>query len=280
MLGKLIKYEFKATAKIILLFYAALIVVAVINYFVMPWTDTGESLNSAIAFGSTLGAAKTVLQGLLMVMYVLFSIATVMVSMVVIVIRFYKLLGDEGYLMFTLPVTTSQHIISKLIVGVVWNLLSILIVGISAMIVIGRASVFGAIADLWRSTVAWGFSPGLWLFCIMLCVFLYVVSGILQFYTAISIGPHITKSRIGGSIIAYIIIYIAMQVVSTIGTMVMMLFLSDGMFTSVQSADDMVHQVNYIATGHFLLLAGISLAVGIACYVITHRMIDRKLNLG
>ena len=41
-------------------------------------------------------------------------------------------LGDEGYLMFTLPVTPAQHITAKLAVGTVWTLLSLALAVLAA----------------------------------------------------------------------------------------------------------------------------------------------------
>jgi hypothetical protein len=282
MLGKLIKYEFKATAKIILLFYAALLVVALINYLVMPWTDTGSSINSALSAGSALDTTKGVLQGLLITTYLLFTVAAIVVSLVVVVLRFYKMLGDEGYLMFTLPVTTAQHIFSKLIVAVVWNLLSLLIVGISAFIVIGRFDVIQSLSELWREAAAYGVRPGLWLFCIVLCVLLYLISAILEFYAAISIGPHITKSRVGGSIIAFIIIYVATQFVALIGVLFLLIPLSGSRYDyTFESTNiyEMVNWMNSMALTYFIILATLAIVIGGACYYITHRMIDKKLNL-
>jgi hypothetical protein len=283
MLGRLIKYEFKATAKIILLFYAALLVVAVINFFVMPWTDTGSSLNMSLAFGDALNTTKGVLQGMMMVVYLLFTAATIAVSYVVVVMRFYRMLGDEGYLMFTLPVTTTQHIFSKLIVAVVWNVLSLLLVGLSALIVIGRADVISSIPSLWSEAVANGIHPGIWLLCIGIYLLFTIILSILQFYTAIAIGPHITKSRIGGSIIAYIIVYVAAQLVSTIGMVFMMLFMSNTTYDytyGVSGMREMTGMINSMAFGYFVLLTAVTVVAAIPCYFITHHMIDKKLNLG
>ena len=55
------------------------------------------------------------------------------------VIRFYKnFFTDEGYLMFTLPVKTSDLILSKTLVAVIWRLISFLFIILS---VFGIASV-------------------------------------------------------------------------------------------------------------------------------------------
>jgi hypothetical protein len=46
-------------------------------------------------------------------------------TLIVLIQRFYKnLLGDEGYLMFTLPVQSWSHILSKLAVSMLWTVVS------------------------------------------------------------------------------------------------------------------------------------------------------------
>jgi hypothetical protein len=284
MLGKLIKYEFRATAKIILLSWAALLVIAVINYFVMPWTDTGSSLGASLALGDSMGTVKGIMEGLLFIMYVLFAVAVVVMSFVLMVIRYYKMLGDEGYLMFTLPVTANQHILSKLITAVVWNVSSLLLVGLSVFIVIGRFDVLRGIAEFWRMAVTGGYHPGLWVLCIALFILVYAVSGMLQFYTAMSIGPHITNSRIGGSIIAYIIIYIGAQIISTIGALIMILPMSNERYSftydgSTGPPKELIEMMNSIAFGYFITLILVGLAIAIPCYFISHYMVSKKLNL-
>ncbi|MDR1271600.1 MAG: hypothetical protein LBK04_01190 [Clostridiales Family XIII bacterium] len=285
MLSKLIKYEFRATAKIILLSWAALFVIAVINYFAMPWTDTGSSLGASLALGDAIGAVKGTMQGILFFTYVLSAVAVAAMSFVLMVIRYYKLLGDEGYLMFTLPVTASQHIISKLITSVVWNVSSLLLVGLSVFIVIGRFDVLRAIPEYWRSAVEQGLQPGLWVFCTVVFVFVYAVSGMLQFYTAISIGSHITRSRIGGSIIGYIIVYIGSQIINGIGALILIMPMSSETYiypTYISSSAGMgstAGMVNSIVLSYFITFILVGLAIAIPCYFISHYMISKKLNL-
>ena len=55
------------------------------------------------------------------------AVAVAVVSVMTIVTRFTRnLLGREGYLMHTLPVTETQLVTSKLISSTVWSLCSIL----------------------------------------------------------------------------------------------------------------------------------------------------------
>jgi hypothetical protein len=283
LLGKLIKYEFKATAKIILLFWLGLVVVSVINFFVMPWTDAGSSLGASLAFGDTLNTVKGIMQGLVFVMYILISIAVIVVSLVIVVMRFYKMLGDEGYLYFTLPVTASQHIFSKLIVAAIWNICSTLLVGLSVLIVIGRHDVFAKIPEFWRYAVNAGTHPGVWLLCIAITIVVVTVTSIIEFYTAISIGPHITRSRIGGSIIAYIIIYVATQIIGIIGSLIMLLAMqaqTEEVIFSTGSVSSAIETANSVALGYFILMVVMDLVIAIPCYFIMRHMLNKKLNLG
>lgn len=108
MLGKLLKYEFKATSRTFIPLYIAIIVVAFINGLVF-------NVNSEMT--NVQGIGILVLGALFLALGVLTIVVTVQ--------RFSKnLLGDEGYLMFTLPVTPKMLIISKTIVSTVWFILS------------------------------------------------------------------------------------------------------------------------------------------------------------
>jgi hypothetical protein len=281
MLGKLIKYEFKSTWKIILLFWLGLVVVSAINFFVMPWTDAGSSLGASLALGDTLNTAKGIMQGLVFVMYIILAFAVIGVSLVIVVMRFYKMLGDEGYLYFTLPATANQHILSKLIVAAIWNICSTLLVGLSVLIVIGRHDVFTKISGFWEYAADMGLNPGIWLIRIAITIVIMVVTSIIEFYTAISIGPHITKSRIGGSIIAYIIIYVATQIIGIIGSIIMLLQMQMPIDGDIYLNDiSAISAANSVASGYFVLIVVMDLVIAVPCYLVTHHMLSKKLNLG
>ena len=109
MLGKLMKYEFRATAIYFLPIYAMLILVSGLRYAVSLIT---EKFSGSYPVFSTFGLSAA---------YFLLAFGLAVTTFVVIIIRFYKnLLGAEGYLMFTLPVSISQNILAKLIPAVVW----------------------------------------------------------------------------------------------------------------------------------------------------------------
>ena len=99
MLRKLIKYEFRATARVMLPLYLVTIVLALLTRGASLWL---ELATADMTMGeSILGF----LAGLVAVAFVLALLATFIVAVVLAVFRFRKnLLTDEGYVMFTLPV--------------------------------------------------------------------------------------------------------------------------------------------------------------------------------
>ena len=109
MLKQLLKYEFKATGRTYGGLYLALVALAVLS---------GFSLRSS---------SKDNFASLLLFAYMVVAVAVAVVSVMTIVTRFTRnLLGREGYLMHTLPVTETQLVTSKLISSTVWSLCSIL----------------------------------------------------------------------------------------------------------------------------------------------------------
>ena len=109
MLGKLMKYEFRATAIYFLPIYVVLVLVSGLRYVVSLISQKFSNGFSAFS-GFSLSA-----------IYLLLALGLTITTFIVIIIRFYKnLLGTEGYLMFTLPVSVEQNILAKLIPSVVW----------------------------------------------------------------------------------------------------------------------------------------------------------------
>lgn len=101
MLGKLIKYDLKALAKILAPLWGVLLVMGLIF---------GISIRSNL---EGIGNTMTVFS---LVVIVAVIVAIFVMNVIVVIQRFWKgLLQEEGYLMFTLPVTTRSLILSKVI---------------------------------------------------------------------------------------------------------------------------------------------------------------------
>ena len=126
MLGKLLKYELKATGRTFLPLYGAILIIAFVNRL--------------IGFGENFGF----IQNLAMVVLVSLFIALGVMTLVVLIQRFNKnLLGDEGYLMFTLPVKTHSLVSCKLITTLIWTIAS-------GIVAIGCVLILISQPEMWK----------------------------------------------------------------------------------------------------------------------------------
>lgn len=189
MLGKLMKYEFKSTSRIFIPIYIALLLVAAINrVFRMGKIDVAWGISTLVLVG----------------LFIALGVLTV----IVIVQRFNKnLLGDEGYLMFTLPIKSEQLIVSKLIISLVWTLISSIVAFLTFLILLGDAPLFKEIftngSRLWREfaiilqeqlNVS---SPSLFILAIAIIIVLSYISFIFVIYLSLAAGqlPVFDKHR-------------------------------------------------------------------------------------
>lgn len=226
MLEKLIKYEYKATARIFIPIYIALLLVAVIN-------RVFRIGNIDVAWGiSTLA-----LVGLFIALGVL--------TIIVIVQRFNKnLLGDEGYLMFTLPVKSEQLIVSKLIISIVWTIISGIVAFITFLILLGEASLFNEIFTNWN-TIWTEFSiavqeqmhvssPILFIAMIVAILLLSYISFIFKIYLSLAAAqlPAFNKHRGVVGFAAFFVINVVLSICSGI----MELIIPDQLFNTFSSS--------------------------------------------
>ena len=217
MLGKLIKHEFRATARIMLPVMGALMVLALLA-------------NLSIR-GLTSGLSDVPVLRILFVLIVVFFgiaiIATIVMAIVLMVSRFYRnLLKDEGYLMFTLPVSAHELVWSKLIVSMVWFLLT----GLLIFLVMGLTALNLANTNLemiieqfpsWQEISQFLREAGIQREVItLICqaglgILLGAIVTCLHFYAAMSLGHMFTKDKILLSIVFFIGISFAFNLLST-----------------------------------------------------------------
>lgn len=205
MLSKLLKHEFKATARLLLPLYLVLFVLTIVDRFVLGLNLKG-----------TLG----LIPGFTTFAYVISILAIAVVSFVIIILRFYKnLMTDEGYLMFTLPVKPQQLINSKLIVSFVWNIVSVLMILASLLglfITKERFHLFVDGFDMLIREMKLEFGAvnmSLFLIEFIVLMILGIVNGILMIYVSIAIGQLFNGHKVLGSFAAYIGINTVMQII-------------------------------------------------------------------
>ena len=204
MLKQLLKYEFKATKSLYFGLYLALALLSVV---------LGVSFRQEHALAHSTSFQN--LEVILMVLYLSVILAIAVLCFVNTIRRFYQnLLGREGYLMHTLPVTETQLILSKLLTSMVWVLCSGLvgIVCITGMVSIGvlDAEVLGTVDwDSWKQL--WGMLYGelgakFWLvmFWTILINLARLASLILCVYAACMIAHQFKKQTMVAGILAFI----------------------------------------------------------------------------
>lgn len=193
MLKQLLKYEFKATKRLYFGLYLALALLSVV---------LGVTFRQEHALAHSTSFQN--LEVILMMVYVSVILAIAVLCFVNTVQRFCRnLLGREGYLMHTLPVTETQLILSKLLTSMVWVLCSGLVgvVCITVMVSIGvlDAEVLG--------TLSWDkIGPEFWVAMVwtILINLARLASLILCVYAACMIAHQFKKQTMVAGILAFI----------------------------------------------------------------------------
>ena len=204
MLTKLLKYDFKATGRIILPIAGGVLLLNFVSdllgHFVnntshtMPWVGVFMALLTLATF-----------LGMLAVLAICFFAS---------VQRYYKLLGEQGYLMLALPVHAWQHIAAKLICGVVWTLFGFFYFGICGTLTLSALDGDGfSITGVNIKDV-----PLLLLF--FLLILALIAGAQLHTYLACAYAGMFTQHRLIISIISYFVIGFIGQMLVLVGTIV------------------------------------------------------------
>ena len=280
MLGKLIKHEYKQTGKTMLPMLGAVLVLAgltKISMFIGDMT-TARFQSESMQYG-----VFSFITDLLSAITIFAFIAAMAAIVILSVTRFYKnMLGDEGYLMFTLPVSAQQHIFAKLLVAFSWTLAGIVVCAGAVWLFVGDSfpqsndSIFTLIGQ-----AAQEYGSGIYLMpvMLMLALFMGIFVTYLQFYTAISIGGQWQQTRLVASVVSYVGINVILQTLSAVGFWIfgMIAFSNQNNVTAVINtfALDPVLMFNTVFGCISLVLA----ALCVIYFFITRWLLSKKLNL-
>ena len=134
MLAKLLKYEIKASARTLIPLYIGTLIVALVCSIQIMLSINSSNGNFAMAVGSF--QANNTLTGILFLLFFGLCVAITVLTIMTVIQRFnHSLIGDEGYLMFTLPVTHTQLLSSQLIAAMLWSIIGIFIMFLSSIII-------------------------------------------------------------------------------------------------------------------------------------------------
>ena len=269
MLGKLIKHELKATWKMVTLMNVFLLVLTALGVLSFAFKFWNVDNDIMMAFGV-----------LSLVFYYLSILVISIAVCIYVAVRFYRTLySDEGYLTNTLPVTNHQLLISKILVGTIYEFVTSVVIIVSVI-----ALFFSLIMQFDAATISEIQSVMNEIFAaingemhvsipvlIAECIIFFIVScfsSIITFFGAISLGQLYQKHKVLGSIIAYFAIVTVIQIISTIISIPTMVY------ASVSNANATV-----VSMGTFWFTMILTVVVSIALYFTSAYIIKNKLNL-
>lgn len=260
MLNKLMKYELRATSRLLVPLYLILLFISIINRFAFK----------LYSYSGVVG----IISKLLIATYVISIFVVIIVTVLYMITRFYKnLLTDEGYLMFTLPVKAHELITSKLLITLLWLIIGIIAVLISLFIVFAAPDTLPYAINEIKEIMPnlsreFGGSWGLVFTELIFISLLSIVGNILLIYVSIALGQLFSNHKIIGSFAAYMIIHMVIQFL-----MILML-IPFGVYTSKNPMGvSLLPQVIFPAVIIILML-------GCICfYLATNYIFKRKLNL-
>ncbi len=265
MLGKLIKHEWKAASRLILPLYLVLAVFTLINSLMMRLDLYPNS------------GVLMLIPVLLIGGYVLSILGIMIMTLVTLILRFYKnLMTDEGYLMFTLPVRTHELITAKLLIACAWSVLSAIAVAASLFAVLGTPEnmtlIRAGLRELFLQSEAMFGVHGSVLFAVLgVSVLVSLVHSILMVYASIALGQLAGKHRVLLSFAAYVALYTVIQIIGVIMVAVVGMPLNNQP-ESLANVARVVRQ---------MMLSGIGLGavLSVAYYWGTQFILKKRLNL-
>lgn len=275
MLTKLLKNEAKATGRIFLPLYGALLILTIFTKLALAF--------GAPDFFTDNVATNPFMEVVLGISFTLYFIAVVALSvmtLVMIIQRFYKnLFTDEGYLMFSLPVKTWKLVLSKLLVGLMWSSVCTLMIVVSFFILsLGSFTMMDLTQGISTAYAefnnTFGSSLNMLLFELIIFVVVSTIASILMIYVSIAIGQLFSQHRIVASFGAYIVITIALQI---IGSILMALFTIGNLDTVVSQGKngEAMQMMHLLINGS--TICNVILCVGF--YFATQYIMKNRLNL-
>jgi len=226
MLGKLIKHDFRALSRTLFPLQIGILagglLATLLTVLTIRLGENSVSTGANIAL-RMITATTSVLIGVAIA-------ASAFVTLLLICIHFYRsFLCDEGYLTFTLPVSTSNLLWSKLLTGVFWMLINAAVICVTILLfaVFGTTSagiinqgVLDSIKRLFTAFIpqaAQYVSIPLMIAEFVAVGLLAIASQLLELYFAIIVGGQIAKKhRILAAIGMYLLINMGVGIISSV----------------------------------------------------------------
>lgn len=291
MLGKLFKHDFHSLSRVLVPTHLAILAATVIATlgFAFNIRSNYSSFDSSVAMQS-LHLISALVSGFMLVAI----FASVFLVAFIIFQRFYKsFMSDEGYLTFTLPVTTSQLLWSKLLTAGLWTIINAVVITFCILIFVAFGTsdtsfynaeafqVLGrAIAEM---NAALGSRLVLPIIEFVILMIVGIAYSVLEIYLSLILGGIMSqKHKILAAIAAYFGINIVVGIISSIiQTAFMAQLVTNSAFLNFQSNSPIeVFDMMFGAFNPFVLFLGaLSLVLAVVFFLVSHYLLKNRLNL-
>lgn len=274
MLGKLMKYEVKSCGRIFFPFYIMVLVFSMIAALFINFDNYEHDFSMVYIIG-------------MLVVFALF-VSAIVLTILLIVQRFSKsLLEEEGYLMFTLPVSEKTLVLSKFLT----SLLFIILTSIVSIVCISLVStMFGykmsGIVDVGNLLKEAGniFSRNIG------GIIFYILSGIADYsvfiltvYLAITIChlPKFSKHKVLSGLAVIIVLMIIQSTIGGIADSIM----TSSRVQAIENMDILFFNVNQLfdtmlSVGTYeVVMFILNIVIAVALFFGTTTLLEKKLNL-
>ncbi len=263
MLGKLLKHDYRSSVFYFLLIYGVLLGIAVVARISLAMVDLDYAAfhDDVLSVMTAVGAVA---------LYLISCGAAMVLTFLLIAMRFYKnLMGNEGYLSFTLPVTTGNHLASKLISGITWLVAGYVMIALSGLIMTAGTGLWSPSFFNFVKKVLDALE-----FYNPLIAVLYILEGIagvlqsvLLIYFSICVGQLAGKHRVLAAFGIFIACILLLGIISALGSAIFANLLEDSSGTALY------YGITKTAGLFYRLL------VSVGCFVGAYYIMKEKLNL-
>lgn len=264
MLGKLIKYDIKASLKLFVLVHALFLVAcSLIRFFIIDNLDFTLSEDSVIE--NDLVLALTVI----LTLSIFFTVLVCLCTEIQIAYRFYKnLFSKEGYLTWTLPVSPTQQLWAKIISGYILYVADIIVVFAGILIMTTGDNVTTAYSHIASEiTKMMGMPISRYFLFLFVFSIISALCSVIMIYFCFALGQLFPGHRVLCSIVIYLIITFVFQIFYIV---------SDTLFRFLPQWSQNLSATMY----HTLVLTTIlSYIVAIIQYIAIHYIFKKKINL-
>ena len=286
MLGKLFVHEWKNTWKLMVMINGAVLILTLLGIMFAATRNAADYFTR-----SDVGSMWVLMIYISFIMvYILSILASSLGTSLYFYIRFYRnMYTDQGYLYHTLPVSEHDLILSRAFVAVIWRVIGMAVTAFGVIAIAG--TLFSNIANfsdlfmpdiysVYRSLVNEAFDGNaLYLFVYILMYIILgigsVIYSILMGYGAISLGQLASRNKVLASVGIYfginILVSMLSNVVSQSYMMVALRTSSRGLYNETRFGT--------LSIGMTLILSICVYALAAGFYLLTHQIMQKKLNL-